>query len=195
MMRSRLKFIGLVLFMGLIGYGLFSLGNRVDTQGARLEESEADRAALRGEVVALKKGSAALEAQVRGLGATPVVDPNETPPLIIPGPRGPVGPMGPRGRAGKNGKDGDDGDVGTPGTSGADGANGKDGGPGPAGPPGPSGPSGPAGADGKDGTNGADGKDGRSVESVSCDRGVGTFTFTYSDGTTQTVQCTPGAGE
>lgn len=192
-MRSLLKFLALVAAMGLIGYGLFSLGHRVDTLGLQLEESRTDRASLRAELNEQESASQALAEQVKRLGGKPVVDPAKV--GHIPGPPGPAGPEGPRGPAGKDGADGADGEDGT---AGADGAEGE---PGPAGPPGPPGPAGSAGADGADGadgtngTDGADGEDGRSVESVSCDRGFGTFTFTYSDGSTQTVQCTPGADE
>lgn len=46
---------------------------------------------------------------------------------------------------------------------------------------------------GDKGDAGDAGPAGRSIESVSCDQGVGTWTFHYSDGTSQTVQCTPSA--
>ncbi|MFE6645652.1 hypothetical protein ACFVJS_03755 [Nocardioides sp. NPDC057772] len=38
------------------------------------------------------------------------------------------------------------------------------------------------------------GQDGRSVESVACEQGTGRFTFTYSDGSTQTIECFPAGG-
>jgi hypothetical protein len=56
---------------------------------------------------------------------------------------------------------------------------------------------GPAGKDGKDGAPGAPGKDGAkgdtgtSVSGVECDRGTGTFVFTFSDGSSRTVECSP----
>lgn len=49
------------------------------------------------------------------------------------------------------------------------------------------------GEKGDKGDPGDTGPAGRSIESVTCDQGLGTFTFTFSDGTSQTVQCTPGA--
>ena len=81
-MRSHLKFIGLVLVMGLIGYGLFSIGHRVDTLATQLQESKDDRTALRAELDDQEKTSAdhleqmkALAEQVERLGGKPVVDP------------------------------------------------------------------------------------------------------------------------
>lgn len=119
-----------------------------------------------------------------------------------PGPPGPPGTPGPPGAAGRPGSPGPAGANGQPGTPGPPGADGQDGAPGADGTPGPPGPAGadgapgspgppgPPGADGQDGTDGEDGADGRGVVNVSCDsvRRV-VFTFTYSDGTTQTISC------
>lgn len=89
--------------------------------------------------------------------------------------------------------------VSTDGTDGKPGADGTDGTDGTDGPPGP----GPTDeqiaqavadycADSKCvGKPGADGKDGTSITDVTCDRGTGTFVFTFSDGTTRTVECSP----
>lgn len=41
------------------------------------------------------------------------------------------------------------------------------------------------------GPKGDSGSDGRGITDVSCDGGTGTFTFTYTDGTTEEVPCTP----
>lgn len=91
---------------------------------------------------------------------------------------------GPRGLRGLPGGDGEDGaDSTTPGPSGAPGADSTV--------PGPPGPAGPAGPPGAAGSNGADGAPGRGVAEVACTGGLTpmTFTFTYSDGTSQTVTC------
>lgn len=192
-MSSRLKFVALVLAMAAIGLAIVLIANRVDTLAAQLEESRADGVALEADLNEQEAASSALAQQVRRLGGKPVVDPPKVDPL--PGPAGSAGRDGPRGRPGEDGKDGRpgaDGEDGTDGTNGTDGEDGADGQPGPMGATGADGKDGANGADGADGT---DGKDGRSVESVQCDNGLGTFTFTYSDGTSQTVQCTPGAGE
>jgi hypothetical protein len=117
------------------------------------------------------------------------------------GPSGPSGPPGPSGRPGAAGSSGTDGRPGTPGPPGNDGADGApgspgppgaEGSPGPAGPPGPPGPSGPPGTDGKDGADGTDGEDGRGIVTVACDSNSArrwTFTFTFTDGTSQTISC------
>lgn len=183
-MRSRLSFIALCLAMAAIGLALALGFHRVEVLGFQLQESQADRKALHDQAEQLAN-------QVRGLGEVPVVDPapgaaGKTGPMGPAGPAGPRGPMGPPGVAGKDGANGKAGAAGTDGNDGTDGIDGA------AGAQGEPGPAGPPGADGKDGTDGTDGKDGRSVESVSCDSGLGTFTFYFSDGTSQTVQCTPG---
>lgn len=104
--------------------------------------------------------------------------------LYIPGPQGPRGFPGLGGDDGTDGSDGSDGnDSTTPGPSGADSTV-----------PGPQGPAGATGAPGKDGTDGKDGQrgdDGVSVTDVGCTGGLSpvTFTFTYSDGRTQSVTC------
>src|SRR5574343_142229 len=61
--------------------------------------------------------------------------------------------------------------------------------PGPQGIQGPAGPAGPAGADGANGTNGIDGLDGADGVGIAStvDNGNGTFTLTYTDGTTFTT--------
>lgn len=113
-----------------------------------------------------------------------------------PGPEGSPGPAGPSGAAGSPGApgrpgangspgaDGQPGSDGTPGPPGSDGSPGAVGSPGPPGPPGADGSPGPAGAEGPPGA------DGRGVVTVACDslRQI-TFTFTFTDGTSQTVTC------
>jgi hypothetical protein len=153
--------------------------------------------------------TAALADQLRDMGVEPDVAVNDNGAALIEGPqgergatgmrgpvgrscvaeyglatcRGPAGPRGPRGVAGEDSR--------VPGPVGADGADGADGSDSTV--PGPEGPAGPAGQDGtngKDGRDGTDGRPGRGVESVTCTgTDAATFTFTYSDGTTETVTC------
>lgn len=131
-----------------------------------------------------------LAQQVRSLGGKPVVEP-ATPgsPGVQgeqgePGPAGPVGPIGPLGPMGITGQ---------PGAKGLTGATGAQGPAGPAGATGAKGEPGKDGADGKNGTNGTDGHDGRGVASITCSGPpLETFTFVYTDGTSDTVACTGG---
>lgn len=95
----------------------------------------------------------------------------------VDGAPGSPGASGRPGRDGKNGEDGEDGEDGAAGASGAPGSDSTV--------PGSPGPSGAPGADGSDGA------DGRGVASVECTSGTGSFTFHYTDGTTETVECSP----
>lgn len=116
-----------------------------------------------------------------------------------PGPSGPPGVPGSPGASGRPGANGTAGNPGRPGSPGPGGPPGDDGTPGAAGPSGPPGADGSPGADGTNGTpgpsgppgaDGTPGTDGRGVVTVSCDsyrRLV--FTFTFTDGTEQTVSC------
>lgn len=129
------------------------------------------------------------------------------------GPSGPPGPQGPSGKPGAPGSPGRPGANAT-GVPGAD-ATGRPGSDstvaGPQGPPGSPGadstipgPVGPSGAPGADSTVpgpvGPTGAPGRGVVTISCDTPLMfQFTFTFTDGTTQTVSCggpteTPKAG-
>lgn len=215
-MSSRLRFIALVFVMAAIGLAIALTFHRVDTLAVQLEESRADRASLHGDLVKQEEASAALAEQVKRLGGKPVVDPTAT---NVPGPPGPAPtatqvdaavadycagdrckPVVSRAQVSKavadycaNGRcrgkdafsvDGKDGD---------DGTDGKDGEPGPE----PTAEQiGQAVADycadsrcaAKDGT---DGKDGTSITEIACDRGTGSFVFTFSDGSTRTVECSP----
>ena len=143
-------------------------------EACRAEDDDPDRAALQdaGVCAAAKRA----KDDVEDTRADP-----QTRYVPIPGPTGSAGAAG---RDGTNGRDGTDGDDGQDSTE-----------PGPTGPagqdstiPGPTGPQGPAGATGKDGR---DGTNGRGVVGVACEGGLTpvTFTFTFSDGTTQTVTC------
>jgi hypothetical protein len=109
-----------------------------------------------------------------------------------PGPEGAPGPSGPPGAPGVAGPSGKPGANGSPGTDGQSGPPGSDGSSGAAGSPGPSGPPGADGSPGPAGPAGADGKDGRGVVTISCDSNSVrkfVFTFTFTDGTTQTISC------
>ena len=195
-MRSRVFYFILALGMAAIGLIAALALDGVREMAADLEQTKSDNAKINAELVDQKEDSIALGAQVKRLGGKPVVDPPAA--ESLPGEDGKDGSAGRQGTAGKDGADGADGQPGKPGAAGTDGKDGEDGQPGPAGAPGEAGADGADGKDGADGTNGTDGthgKDGRSVESISCEGGLGTFTFTYSDGTTQTVQCTPGNGQ
>lgn len=184
--------------------GKLTASNRADTAVAQGQEAQAD--------------AKTLATGVQGACRKPVVDPAIKPycpkaaevisqPTIEgkqgpPGETGPSGPPGPQGPPGATvtGPPGPPGAGGSPGPSGPPGAavtgppgaNGQDGDTvtGPPGAdstiPGPAGPSGPPGVDGTDGT------DGRGVVTVACDSNSVrrmTFTFTFTDGTTQTVSC------
>ena len=124
-------------------------------------------------------------------GATGAVGP--TGPTGPPGARGSVGPSGPPGKAGATGAPGGDSTI--PGSDGSDGTDGANGTPGADSTiQGPAGPVGPQGTPGADSTvAGPQGEAGRGVISVSCEAnhlnwGL-TFTFTYSDGTEQRIEC------
>jgi hypothetical protein len=103
--------------------------------------------------------------------------------LLEPGAcRGPQGPQGASGRDGADGTNGVDGADGEPGQTGQDGAPGEKGEPGEQGPKGDQGEQGPAG------------RDAPRLTTVACDSLTpATFTFTFSDGSTLTATCGPGA--
>lgn len=103
----------------------------------------------------------ALQDQVRSLGGTPVVSPEqiagpagvagERGATGAAGPQGPAGPAGPSGAPGSPGPTGGPGTPGQPGAPGSAGVDGQDGAPGEAGPAGPQGEPGPAGPAGTPG--------------------------------------------
>ena len=132
----------------------------------------------------------ALAAQVRALGATPVVSPPVAGPSGptgaqgLPGASGDVGPAGSAGPPGPSGPPGGSGPSGPPGAPGT-------GEPGPAGPQGPEGaqglsgaqgPPGPAGADGAAGADGRPGADGQPPAG---------WTTTYPDGSSDVCTRVP----
>lgn len=125
----------------------------------------------------------ALAAQVRALGAVPVVQP------AVSGPAGPTGAQGPPGVPG----------TGVPGAPGREGPPGPAGAPGsavtgPAGPPGAVGPSGAPGEPGKDGADGQPGADGAAGQ-PGADGAPGQppagWTTTYPDGSSDVCTRAP----
>lgn len=158
-----------------------SLAEEVRTACA-VESNDPDRDALRAAGLC-----DSANATKRAIEDTPAAasDPS-TRYVPVPGPRGFPGlpGVGIDGEDGRNGRDGADSTI--PGPAGAPGASGAD-----STVPGPQGPAGPAGKDGTDGRNGTDGAPGRGLAAVTCTGGLTpiTFTFTYSDGTTETVTC------
>lgn len=149
------------------------LFQRVETQKEQIAQEQTARTLL--------------AEQVESLGEKPVVPAapaslSPLPPSIrylpVQGPRGARGEQGERGEAGADGEDST-----IAGPAGAAGANGAD--------STVPGPQGPAGADGSPGKDGKDGSPGRGIASIVCTGGLTpiTFTFTYTDGTTETVTC------
>jgi hypothetical protein len=206
-MKTRITLAVAVLTALLLGTGLaFGLHAITQLQDST-RQSQHDRQTLAQEVSAQQQAAEKLAQQVRRLGGQPIVEPSNLPPAPgaagspgtpgatgAPGPRGPQGVPGPRGPRGERGQTGATGAGGTAGQVGAAGEQG------PAGPKGEQGDTGPAGAKGDkgdpgpagpQGPAGAAGQDGTSITQVDCTSGTGTFVFTYSDGTTQTVDCQP----
>ena len=97
-------------------------------------------------------------------------------PIGLTGATGPEGPQGIQGDTGPQGPQGDQGPIGLTGATGPQGS---------IGVTGATGPEGPQGPPGNDGTDGANGQDGVGVSST-VDNGDGTFTITYTDGSTFT---------
>lgn len=102
-----------------------------------------------------------------------------------PGEQGPRGFQGPVGPQGPRGAKGDQGDT-VVGEEGADGATGA------TGPKGEKGDKGDKGEKGDPGTNGTNGSNGRGIQSIACTQGNASFTITYTDGTSETVECSGG---
>lgn len=202
--RDRLTILAIIMFVVFASVLGLWLARSNESKDEETQQAKAAAYTLAQEVAAACAGPAIDDAALKALcdDAKQIVKqgpPGPEGPIGPPGPPGPQGvqgvqgvpgPPGPRGPRGEAGEDGTDGAPGAPGEVGESGTDGQDGAPGPAGPqgePGPVGPEGPAGADGEDGT---DGVDGRGISSVQCEQGNATFVITYTDGTTQTVQCT-----
>lgn len=124
------------LLGGILASYLLSVSNRVAKNTEDLKQS--------------KLALAVLDAQVRELGGTPAVNPQDLNGItLIPGPEGDRGPPGPAGAPGV-------GTPGAPGIEGAPGTQGEQGEPGTQGPPGvgETGPPGPPGERGEQGPPG-----------------------------------------
>ncbi len=191
-MRMRARWLGRdwLYFLGLAALivSLVWTQATVRSLGHELEQTRADNAAL--------------AAQVRSLGGKPVAEPKpgargDQGPPGPQGPQGPPGIQGPPGPIGITGQSprclleptrcvGPKGAVGSQGTQGSQGDTGATGAKGDQGVPGVDGKDGADGAPGADGKDGVDGKDGRGIASVACQQD-GTWLFTYTDSTTQTV--------
>lgn len=194
----------LVILAGIIGYamnGKFSETNRADQATVQSQNQQAQAKAL---ALGIKKACAQKVPEVAAY-CTRAQQVIEQKPIEGPqGIQGAVGPVGPQGSVGPTGKPGANatGVPGKPGPSGRPGANatgipgaqGSPGGSGPEGPQGSPGPGGPEGSPGAPGSPGAAGQNGNGIVSVECSGDqLQTFRFTFTDGTTQTVECAPSA--
>lgn len=171
--RAAVAIVATVLIAGGLVWAGAQMGHARDQ-----EQKRADTAV---------SGAEQLCQQVRQLGGTCVVDPDEL--RGEQGPEGPVGPPGPPGvpglpgTAGTDGQPGATGPPGGRGESGPAGAAGKDGAaglPGPTGAQGPQGPEGPPGPQGEAGPAGAQCPDGTHAETV---------TVLTAEGTRQIATC------
>lgn len=197
----------LVILAGIIGYamnGKFSETNRADQATVQSQNQQAQAKAL---ALGIKKACAQKVPEVAAyctraqqvIEQKPIEGPQGIQGAVGPiGPQGSAGPSGPPGPGGSLGGPGKPGAGGTPGADGEAGPQGVEGSPGVNGPAGPQGSPGPAGAEGSPGvpgtagSPGATGPDGKGIVSVECSGDqLQTFRFTFTDGTTQTVECAP----
>lgn len=166
----------------------------------RVQHIEDSRRASEDEASEYATAVERLAAQVRRLGATPAVDPDDLPeldtligPAGLPGPAGPPGAPGADGTDGTDGQDGNRGPTGPPGHDGTAGTDGTPGSPGPPGAPGPQGPAGDPGPRGEPGPQGEQGPQGPP--------GSPPAAFTFTDpgtslpGDETTYQCTDPDGD
>lgn len=137
-----------LLALGLLLYLLAML----HTASAQISGLSQARARQGAQIQGLAGAVDSARAQIRSLGATPVVPaPSQILETVqIPGPAGPAGPAGvgatgPAGSPGASGAPGSPGPAGPSGPPGPAGVAGAPGSPGPAGPAGPQGPAGPSG--------------------------------------------------
>lgn len=208
---------GVCLVVGMFAWALItktSESDRADTAVAQGQGAQADAKTLAGGIQAACR-KAVVDPSIKPYcpKATEVI--NKPPIEGKPGPPGDEGPPGPPGPPGATGSPGRPGATvtGPPGPPGSPGKPGEavtgppgvNGSPGAPGEPGATitGPPGPPGSPGADSTipgpPGADstvagpsGSDGRGVVTISCDSASlrrFVFTFTFTDGTTQSVSC------
>jgi hypothetical protein len=159
---SGTRWLKILVTLTVIGVLLLGAGFVILWQVSAARDIEQDNA-----VNTLAGQGAQLQEQVRSLGGTPVVTPEQlAAPAAVVGERGAtgetgaIGPQGPPGAPGPAGEPGTPGQPGTPGTAGVDGQNGVPGETGPAGPPGEPGPAGPVGETGPQGPAGPQGETG-----------------------------------
>jgi hypothetical protein len=151
---------------------------------------------------------AQLQEQVRSLGGTPVVTPEQLAgPAGVAGERGapgaagatgPPGPAGTPGAPGATGPPGVPGTPGEPGTPGSAGTDGQNGAPGEPGPSGPQGPVGPQGVQGEQGPQGEVGPQGPPPASFTIQDGLLTRSCTRDPGSPDnaaTYTCTAAMGD
>jgi hypothetical protein len=149
-----LGWVAMLVFVAVVGWMLLTLADQnqqIKKQDTRIGKTDAKQVATAGDLALLKASNDALQAQVRGLGAKPVVVP---PPVTVEGLPGVPGLTGPRGFRGFPGA------TGVKGATGADGRAGAKGDTGPVGPMGPQGPQGDKGERGEQGPPGDAGPQG-----------------------------------
>jgi len=160
---------------------------------ARVQHAEDTSAANEKAATQATRAVSQLAQQVKQLGGTPVVKPQQ-----LSGPVGPQGATGPTGPEGPRGMPGSVGPMGAPGATGPKGATGPAGTPGqtgpagPAGPAGPTGPTGPAGPKGEQGEQGPKGEQGPAGYPTRFTFTIGPVTFECTDlDGDHAYQCTP----
>lgn len=186
MKRAGKYAIGLVVVLlgAAVIIQLLNLSTQVPALSTRSQVSQAERAELfdlvdeQAQQIEDEQAARSLLAeQVESLGEEPVVPaPSSTALSPLPQSLRYVPIPGPRGLRGLPGGDGDASTV--PGPQGAPGADSTV--------PGPAGPAGKDGKDGSDGRAGADGAPGRGIASGPICNEDGTWTTTYTDGTSDT---------
>ena len=201
-----------ILSVAFVSYAAFDAASRQSSATdrasirAELDDTRTELSATRADLDDQFAASTALTEQVESLGEEPVVNPASPPRtstgIPIPGVRGPAPSFSTVLRAVMQVCDGDacDGDPGQDGSDGSDGESIT----GPQGQPGESitGATGATVAKGDSvtgpaGKDGANGKDGRGISALDCTGTLTpiTLTLTYTDGTTSSITCQPGAVE
>lgn len=184
----------LVILIAVAVLGVLVLGAGFVIQWRAFQDRDGEQD---GAIHTLTDQGTALQDQVRSLGATPVVTPEQ-----LAGPAGVAGERGATGAAGSQGPAGADSTVpgpqGEPGQDGADSTvPGPAGAPGPAGSAGEPGPAGPQGDPGQQGETGAPGKPPSSFTITDVDvlGGDRTCVRDNTDDTNPTYTCTAAAGD
>lgn len=161
--RRTLYAAGIVFALALLGLVVFLIVVVTRASG-HIADLDGDRATQDAQISGLAGAVDSARAQIKGLGATPVVPAPSAilKTISVSGPAGPVGPAGvgatgPQGAQGSPGvgATGPAGAAGSPGAVGSPGPQGVQGEPGVAGDAGPAGPAGPQGDPGSDGAPGS----------------------------------------